>query len=187
MVSPRAQEQPRGAAGDRLDRLPAFYREQPGPVADLLEAVLASVHDFRRRLEERAGGQLLPGLARPEPGPAAPAVSGAFGTAGELRRWLERAGRVAPRLWPAVRLDELGVSGVGGLRVCLAAPRRHLVVAWPGADAASALPGIRALENLPADRRPVGLGVQFAVVSPAPVDPPVAGSVLQGSLLGTWT
>jgi hypothetical protein len=180
-----------------LERLPAYYREQPGLIPDLLAAIADTVETWSAVLAP--GGEaprsraeavdVLRGLSIAEAGARRRRSPLA---ARELGDWLEIATGRRPELWPGLRLEPEGSGARRLLRVSAAAAERRLALVWRGKPPEPSGGGRwRDVQADLSDRLPVGLELQFASL-PAPehAGPPlgpwpprVEGTLLEGGLL----
>ena len=210
-------ERPKPAGeSELLDRLPAFYRERPGALDALLEAVATSVRTFRAELdhtERRLGAH---GAQYSVPTWVEGLFDGARGRAVrpersqrllprtiDVRRWIARVTGAEPRVWTGVKLERVAVgTGAAHLIVRTAAersiaartvsegsPRVACVVAWScdRSDPWSSDELRRRLATIPPELRPIGVELQCArFYGDIPSNPYVHGLCLQGELLQTW-
>ena len=194
--------------GDLLQRLPAFYRENPGAFCGILDAVSETLNRFatgfseqKSRWESYSGGQdkevqqdrskmmayLHPGLAASD---CHVSESGNF-TCTHFKNWLKSRIGVDAVLWSNLRLSSQkepeGVSG-SFLKVQLDKVHRYLVIVWRQETGQTPRREIlRSLRVLPNEFFSVGLNVQFAEMkSFLPDNPYVDGMLLQGELLDPW-
>lgn len=191
--------------GDLLQRLPAFYRENPGAFSGILDAVSETLNCFatgfseqENRWEYQSGGQykqdrskimafLDPRLATSD---CHISESGNF-TCTHFKKWLKTRIGVDPVLWSNLRLSSQkepeGVSG-SFLRVQLDKVNRYLAIVWrQETDQTARGEILRSLRILPTEFFSVGLNVQFAEINSfLPENPYVDGMLLQGELLDPW-
>ena len=180
------------------DKLPAYYREDPGHLLDIVELVEARDRELRGELASRQAAFEGEVLAREvEPGGTASrnglsglleaescfSSSGRFGCHASFREWLGRRVASSPHLWPGLALEDIGGSS---LRVRLSEGSRTLAVVW-SAETGMQLSRIPSLDLNVARDLPLGLHVQFAVIdSPLPRNPHVEGLILEGVVSELW-
>lgn len=179
------------------DKLPAYYREDPGHLLDIVELVEACDRELRGELASRAtferdvsarevefdGTTTSSWLSDLRKAETCFSSSGRLGCHASLREWLERRVASSPHLWPGLAFEHVGGSS---LRVRLSEGARTLAVAW-SAETGVQLSMIPSLDPNVARDLPLGLHVQFVVIdSPLPRNPHVDGLVLQGVVSELW-
>ncbi|HVR74302.1 MAG TPA: hypothetical protein VMT52_08220 [Planctomycetota bacterium] len=177
-----------GSAGPRglAERLPAFYRENPGLLAPALAAAEALLESLRQSVsgeEERwAQTAILDssiGLARPGDGSRGQRAAGvAGGTHEDVERWLARRHRAAPVVWSGLEAVPHASGGIE-MRKSLT---RSAVIAW-GEDEPPELEGSGGVVDLPRDLLPVGVRVHAVILSHLPEGRPRPGARHAGRIV----
>lgn len=174
-----------------LDRLPAFYRENPAlvePAVSLAADMLASARRDLRGAEESSlrDGAEAPGLLEAwlaERGGAAFTSGGGdplLGTPLALLRWLADAHGVLPEIWSGV---EARIHPLGGLEI-VRARRPSAVLAWEK----DLLPEPPAEFTIPDALLPAGTRVQAVLRGkPAHAGIPHRGEKVPGEIFWTRT
>lgn len=199
-----------------LDRLPASYRERPGALEALLDAVAMSLRTFRAELEHTEDLLGAHGAQNPVPRWGADLFGGVPGSGVrpassrrllprtiDLCRWIARVTGADPCVWTGVKLERSTDGARSGNLIVRAAaehsvaPRafdgavsaRACVIAWScdRSDPVSIDELRRRLTMIPSDLRPVGVELQCArFYGEIPSNPYVSGLCLQGELLQVW-
>lgn len=177
-----ASPDPRGLA----ERLPAFYRENPGLLAPALAAAEALLESLKKSVsgeeEMWARSAILDpsiGLARPGDGSRGQRTEGvAGGTHEDFERWLARRHRAAPAVWSGL---EVVPHASGGIEM-RKARSRSAVIAW-GEDEPPDLEGSGGVVDLPRDLLPVGVRVHAVILAHLPEGRPRLGARHAGRIV----
>jgi hypothetical protein len=183
-----AEQHIEASSGSRglAERLPAFYRENPGLLAPALAAAEAFLESLRLTVSGEADRWARAAILDPSIGLAPFGDGGgrrrsegvAGGTHEDVERWLARRHRAPPAVWSGL---EVVPHGVGGVEI-RKSRARSAVIAW-GDDEPPDLEGSGGAVDLPRDLLPVGVRVHAVILAHLPEGRPRLGTRHAGRIV----